>query len=516
MATSIEHENVMPSLAPGDIYAAHAFLHPGVPVAAALRLLVDECSEANLSQATDGIARACHHASLTTFGDLLREKDMSSVRVRPRHRKALRRAVVSWKRRHMRLPTKAEHAALFRLAKSTAAAEAVVAYSAGTSTAAPPGATLKAALTWRAQVERGVTNLLLLAVPLGDGGTARRQGTREALGSREAVGVSLLRTAIEHNNHAMVLLLREQVTVDDLLAAGAHLPLVSAGPLLDALIATARSPAALLGHAVRHWTVSATETLLRSGVPAHHAHLSLAIRRDREGLIDLFLPGGARAPCAEPPLAFSVVKTALDARRADLVLRLLRAGAPTHGGPHDHTIVDRLVGLWHSWLTAACVDVAARMLEGRALAVHNKELPASTKLASHRGAALRLEPVHEVLWERYTASDKHAAHAHCSLEQVRAVCPWVGVEWADGGSAEVHRLFPRAVLDAKLRVLLLVAIRRPEASIGVTTADSLWVSLVGRQLAELGQPPNLEAMRRRAAEEERRLVHAQRVEGLAT
>ena len=27
MATYIEHENVMPSLAPGDIYAAHAFLH---------------------------------------------------------------------------------------------------------------------------------------------------------------------------------------------------------------------------------------------------------------------------------------------------------------------------------------------------------------------------------------------------------------------------------------------------------------------------------------------------------
>ena len=44
--------------------------------------------------------------------------------------------------------------------------------------------------------------------------------------------------------------------------------------------------------------------------------------------------------------------------------------------------------------------------------------------------------------------------------------------------------------------------------------DSLWVSLVGRQLAAQGQPPNLDELRRR--EEERRLAqqHRDRVERL--
>ena len=41
--------------------------------------------------------------------------------------------------------------------------------------------------------------------------------------------------------------------------------------------------------------------------------------------------------------------------------------------------------------------------------------------------------------------------------------------------------------------------------------DALWVSLVGRQIAAHGQPPNLAAMRRRAANEESKLTHEQRV-----
>lgn len=192
------------------------------------------------------------------------------------------------------------------------------------------------------------------------------------------------------------------------------------------------------------------------------------------------------------------------------MLRLLRAGAPAHGGPTDHRLVDRLVGLWHSWLFAADVDVAARMVEGRALAVHNKLLPAGSKLPSHRGLALRLEPVHEVLWELYTSRAPHARHAHCSLQMVRAVCPWVGTDWCDGGTPSLHALYPRAAFDAKLRALLLVAMRIATAH---GPSDTLWVSLVGRTLASLGQPPNLDEMTRRAADEERANAHRQRVEG---
>ena len=90
---------------------------------------------------------------------------------------------------------------------------------------------------------------------------------------------------------------------------------------------------------------------------------------------------------------------------------------------------------------------------------------------------------------------------------VRAVAPWVGTEWADGGSADVHRLYPKSVFDTRMQALLLVAARSPGA------ADSLWVSLVGQQLAAEGQPHNLEAMRRRAAEEEQEAEHRRRVEG---
>ena len=106
-----------------------------------------------------------------------------------------------------------------------------------------------------------------------------------------------------------------------------------------------------------------------------------------------------------------------------------------------------------------------------------------------------------MLWERYTAADAHSAHAYCSLAMVRAVAPWVGTDWTDGGSMELHRLYPRAAFDARLRALLLVAMRCPGVS------DSLWVCLVGREMAAQGQPPNLSAMQRRAGEEEREAEH---------
>jgi hypothetical protein len=113
---------------------------------------------------------------------------------------------------------------------------------------------------------------------------------------------------------------------------------------------------------------------------------------------------------------------------------------------------------------------------------------------------------------RYAAGDAHAAHAHCSLPMVRAVAPWVGThhQW-DGGSASQHRLYPRDGFDAPLRALLLVAAHvNAGCAAGV---DSLWVSLVGQQLAAQGQPPNLEAMQRRETEEARAHAHRQRVGG---
>jgi len=83
----------------------------------------------------------------------------------------------------------------------------------------------------------------------------------------------------------------------------------------------------------------------------------------------------------------------------------------------------------------------------------------------------------------------------------------LGSDWCDGGSAELHRLYPRAH-DEALRALLLVAKRR------AGDVDSLWVSLVGRQLAAQGQPPNLAEMQRREADEERAREHRRRVEGV--
>ena len=145
------------------------------------------------------------------------------------------------------------------------------------------------------------------------------------------------------------------------------------------------------------------QALLRHGVPAHHSHLSAAIGRGRDRLIDLLLPGGKLPPLATPPLAFGCVKAALDARRADIVLRLLRAGAPPHGAPGDHTIVDRLVALWSGWLQAAGVDAASRMREGFSIGwsrcgPEGRIMLAcvSEQLAAHSAAGLRLEPVHEV------------------------------------------------------------------------------------------------------------------------
>ena len=79
-------------------------------------------------------------------------------------------------------------------------------------------------------------------------------------------------------------------------------------------------------------------------------------------------------------------------------------------------------------------------------------------------------------------------HVHCSLSMVRAVCPWVGTDWCDGGDVDLHRLYPRAAFHERLRALLLVAKRAAQHQDQQPPADVLWVSLVGRELAAHGQP----------------------------
>jgi hypothetical protein len=99
------------------------------------------------------------------------------------------------------------------------------------------------------------------------------------------------------------------------------LPAMKGGPLLDAVLesvggaarAAARPPKhaphdlaragrgdarRLVTFAATNWGVTATAALLRRGrgLGAHSSNVVAAVRRDREGLFDLFVPGGAPPP----------------------------------------------------------------------------------------------------------------------------------------------------------------------------------------------------------------------------
>ena len=152
-----------------DLYHSHPYLHPGVPLPAALVLLADETSfDVDASAAA---CKACSVAGITTFGPLLREGAVARLRLRSRHKKDLRRSIHVWKRRHMRPPTKGETQSLWRLAKDGAACERT--RLAGHSNS----------LTW-AHGARGATVL-----DLSDGDEDSR--------SREPLGLALLRTALD-------------------------------------------------------------------------------------------------------------------------------------------------------------------------------------------------------------------------------------------------------------------------------------------------------------------------------
>lgn len=281
-----------PNSAPNikNTYDEYPCLHPGVPLDPALLLLSDQADALIDVDVAKYIVRPCTKAGVHSFGDLLRQ-DMAALRIRPRHKKPLRRALDVWKTKQMRPPTKAETGALFRLAKDSRAAEDLL-LADDSAVPSPSGSALKRLLSFTSVAARGATMLDLLRPVALPGSTSTPEGS--------ALGVSLLRTAIGHGNHAMVRLLRDHVTIDAVLAGGRGagdglvalgLPTVSAGPLLDALLETALAPAAILAHAVRHWTASAVEALLGRGLQVHHTHVAIAIRRDRDGLIDLFLPG---------------------------------------------------------------------------------------------------------------------------------------------------------------------------------------------------------------------------------
>ena len=100
------------------VYSAHPYLHLAVGIPDALVLLVDEasCSLYDLP----GTVTACLNAGLHMFGELLREGVVSRLRLRRRHKKALRRTLQRWLHKRggkiMRQPTKAESKTLLRLA----------------------------------------------------------------------------------------------------------------------------------------------------------------------------------------------------------------------------------------------------------------------------------------------------------------------------------------------------------------------------------------------------------------
>eukprot|EP00966_Prymnesium_polylepis_P285813 6602494-Prymnesium_polylepis.1 len=106
------------------------------------------------------------------------------------------------------------------------------------------------------------------------------------------------------------------VEIDELLNAAAErpLPLLKDGPMLRAILAAAGTheqsiSARLLAYGTSHWTASAVEALLRAGLPPHHGCVTAAIRREREGIFDLFVPGGKHAAAvATPKLHFDNVK----------------------------------------------------------------------------------------------------------------------------------------------------------------------------------------------------------------
>ena len=110
------------------VYSAHPYLHLAVGIPDALVLLVDEasCSLYDLP----GTVTACLNAGLHMFGELLREGVVSRLRLRRRHKKALRRTLQRWLHKRggkiMRQPTKAESKTLLRLAADTAACSAVL------------------------------------------------------------------------------------------------------------------------------------------------------------------------------------------------------------------------------------------------------------------------------------------------------------------------------------------------------------------------------------------------------
>lgn len=218
------------------VYSAHPYLHPAVGIPDALVLLVDEasCSLYDLP----GTVTACLNAGLHMFGELLREGVVSRLRLRRRHKKALRRTLQRWLQKRggkiMRQPTKAESKTLLRLAADTAACSAVL----------HEERSLLQAMTWD-NAASSDTKILDL---------------RGACSNLHPLAPALMSTALTHGNHIMVRLLRDHVALDGIVQA--HLTSITNSaapeqPFLDAVIETMREPAALLRHAVLHGSTSA-------------------------------------------------------------------------------------------------------------------------------------------------------------------------------------------------------------------------------------------------------------------
>ena len=482
----------------GDDYTLHAALS----IEVALHLLPG-FNEHHVKPAV----RACTKAGCHSFGSLvnLTPAAYAGILLRRSHKKALRRSLLRWRRTNMAPLSVSQLKALWKLCAGGPSLTAEKVRSVWLSTCALP---IAEAFSFLYGARNGCAVLVLESTDDEDAERSRRSNASgPALPTTKALGRGLLLQAVEHGTHEMVTTLCHDchVAVEELLRAAPErpLPLLKDGPMLRAILAADRNEqgvgAKLLAYGVSHWTASAVKALLRAGLRPHHTCVTAAIRREREGIFDLFVSGGKHAAAvATPKLHFDNVKAALDARRADLVLRLLQAGAPIEGVGTDHGIADRLVGLWAPWLRRMQVDVRGKLLDGAKVRVR-----ASAGLGKHKASALKLELVHSVLWALYASRHPLAATHHvsrrvsdgrgCTLADVRLVAPWVGETYDE----ESRRLFP-AECSTPLEALRLTFIASGCArSSGDTDPEFVTDLVMGGQLGAAGQPLNLTALRTR-------------------
>lgn len=429
-------------------------IEPSTPTSEALALMIDDESSARLLQ------RAASKADVQTMRELYAVRrsalEWSRFRARRRLKRSLANALDAWAKHLFRAPSTKELNVLRALVDAPACE------------------------AFDADVERLWSRVS--AVPFEaafDVGRARPGRPAIDLSERGA-GTELLIAALRGFNVPMISLLVTTCGVDVIdmrqfgsVLAGAASPAhrhALRAALSAACARASRPPVVLLEWAILKGVGPAARTWVDAGLPVSARHVCHAIRSRRPALADALCFGGAASdgpsddsePSSAVGLSFECVKAALDVRRVDLALALLGRGAPISGAPNDHHLCDRVVAQWAEWLQrsggrrAPAVDVAERMRARRPVRVHNSCLGAAAVDGAHRPEALKLENAHALLYRAYASRQPHAAtHIHVrSVRALRAVAPWVGVEWAP--LAHVHALFPTP-FRARARAFALAA-----------------------------------------------------------